>query len=51
MLRNLLIAALLAVWFVLVVVCTLCRQWALVVALFGLAWLVEQSVSYACDEE
>ncbi len=51
MLRNLIIAWLLVLWFLAVVFCTLCRQWAIVACLFAVAWFVEQSVSYATDEE
>jgi hypothetical protein len=51
MFRNLTIAALLVVWLVLVITCVLARQWALVTALFALAWFVEQTVSYAAHEE
>lgn len=49
--RNLLIGTALVVWFVLVVACTLTKQWPLVVCLFCIGWLVENVTSYCLDEE
>lgn len=51
MFRNLTIAALMVVWFVAVVICTLARQWSLVVSLFGIAWLAEQVIACRYEEE
>jgi hypothetical protein len=49
--RNLLIGVALVVWFVLVIGCTLTKQWPLVVALFAAAWLIENIYTTCCEEE
>jgi hypothetical protein len=47
--KNWLIGTALTIWVGLVLACTLTRQWPLVVALFGAAWLVEHA--YAAWKE
>jgi len=49
--RNLLIGAALLAWLILIVGCTITKQWPAVVALFALAWFVEQSIACTWDKE